>query len=184
MRKTLNRATNISGDEAAQFRADTGSKVTLLKGTFPWLLITPKLHISMCHAPDVLERFDSVGQYGEQGLEAWHGRYDQNAVEYPGATEFQRAVALTRAMALAREAGSYVLAFYSMSRKAARAGARKATKLGDMRRRENKPRLPACVAENRKAEKKRQQWASGISEEVGTTVGASLEREPRKGAHA
>jgi len=138
----------------------------------------------MCHAPDVLERFDSVGQYGEQGLEAWHGRYDQNAVEYPGATEFQRAVALTRAMALAREAGSYVLAFYSMSRKAARAGARKATKLGDMRRRENKPRLPACVAENRKAEKKRQQWASGISEEVGTTVGASLEREPRKGAHA
>jgi len=29
----------------------------------------------MCHALDVLESFRSIGLYGEQGLEAWHGRY-------------------------------------------------------------------------------------------------------------
>jgi len=184
VRKTLNRAAIIPADEAAQFRADTSSMVVLLKGSFPWLSISPKLHILMCHAPDFLERFGSIGLYGEQGLEAWHGRYGQNAVKYPGATELERAAAFMRAMALAREAGSDVLARYSPSRKAAKAGARKATKPGDKRRRENKPRLPACLAENRKAEKKRKQWAAGISGEAGTTVGAYLEREHKKGAQA
>jgi len=55
--------------------------VTFLIGSFPWLSISPKLHILMFHAPDVLDAFGSIGLYGEQGLEAWHGRYGQHAVK-------------------------------------------------------------------------------------------------------
>jgi len=184
VRKMLNCAAIISAEEAAQLRADTSSMVSLLKGSFPWLSISPKLQILMCHAPDFLECFGSIGLYGEQGLEAWHGRYGQNAVKYPGATELERAAAFMREMALAREAGSDVLARYAPSRKLVKAGARKATKPDDKRRRENKPRLPACLAENGKAEKKRKQWAAGISGEAGTTVGAYLEREHNKRGQA
>jgi len=174
VRKTLNRAAIISAEESAQFRADTSSMVSLLKRSFPWLSISPKLHIHMCHAPDFFERFGSIGLYGEQGLEAWHGRYGQNAVKYPGATELERAAAFMREMALAREAGCDVLARYAPSRKPAKAGARKATKPDDKRRRENKPRLLTCLAVNGRAEKKRKQWAAKISGEASTTVGAYL----------
>ena len=182
VRKTLNRAAIISAEEAAQFLADTSSMVSLVKRSFPWLPISPKLHILMCHAPDFFERFGSIRLYGEQGLEAWHGRYGQNAVKYPGATELERAAAFMREMALAREAGSDVLARYAPSRKPAKA--RKATKPDDKRRRENKPRLLTCSAKNGKAEKKRKQWAAKISGEASTTVGAYIEREHKMRAQA
>jgi len=139
VRRTLNRAVIIPADESARFRADTAVMVTLLKRSFPWLSISPKLHILMCHAPDFLECFGSIGLYGEQGLEAWHGRYGQNAVKYPGATELERAAAFMREMALAREAGADVLSRHSPKRRPSKTGARKATKVGDKRRRENKP---------------------------------------------
>jgi len=113
IRRTLNRAVIIPADESAFFRADAAVIVTLLKRSSPWLSISPKLHILMCHAPACLECFGSIGLYGEQGLEAWHGRYGQSAVKYPGATELERAAAFMRAMAFAREAGADVLARHS-----------------------------------------------------------------------
>jgi len=184
LRKTLNRAAIISADEAAQFRADTSSMVSFLKGSFPWLSICSKLQILMCHAPDVLERFGSIGLYGKQGLEAWHGRYGQNVDKYLGATELEQAAAFMRGMALAREAGSDVLARYAPSHKPAKAGARQATKPDGKRRRENGQRLPACLAGKGKEEKKRKQLAAGISGEAGTTVSVFLERENKKSAQA
>ena len=66
----------------------------------------------MFHVAEFLECFESIGLYGEQGLEAWHGRYGQNAVKYPGATELERSAAFMRAMALEREAGADVLALH------------------------------------------------------------------------
>ena len=176
VRKTLNRASIIPRAEAALFRADTAAMVRLLKGSFAWVSISPKLHILMCHAPAFLESFGSIGLYGEQGLEAWHGRYGQSAVKYPGATELERAAAFMRAMALAREAGADVLARYAPRRKPAVPGARMARKVGDKRRRENKPQLPICGAESRKAAKKRKMWAAGITKEAATTVGAHMQR--------
>ena len=107
----------------------------------------------MFHAPECLDAFGSIGLYGEQGLEAWHGRYGQHAAKYPGATELERAAAFVRAMALAREAGPDVLTRYSPKRTPAAAGVREARKIGDKRRRENKPNLPVCEAEARKAER-------------------------------
>ena len=80
----------------------------------------------------------------------------------------------TRAMALQREAGSDVLARYSPSRQPAVAGARKAHKVRDKRRREYEQELPPCAAQMRKAAKKRKPWEVGIAREAGTTVGAHL----------
>jgi len=61
VRKTMNRAAIIPEEEAAQVHADTLSIVILLKCSFLWLSISPKLRILMCHAPEVLERFRSIG---------------------------------------------------------------------------------------------------------------------------
>jgi len=154
--------------------------VILLKGSFPWLFISPKLHILMFHAPDVLEAFGSIGLYGEQGLEAWNGRYGQNSVKCPGATELERAAAFLRAMALAREEGSEVLTRYSHKRTPAAAGVHKARKLGDKRRRDSKPAFPVCGAEARQAVKTRKQWAARIGGEAASTVGAHLKGQTDK----
>jgi len=102
----LNRAAIIPAEEVVAFRADTSAMVTVMKGSFGWLSMSPKIHILMFHAPDFLELWGSIGLYGEEGLEAWHGRYGQNSVKFPGATELERAAGLLRAMALAREAGA------------------------------------------------------------------------------
>jgi len=64
VRRTLNRAVIIPAVESARFRADTAAMVTLLKRSFPWLSISPKLYILMCHAPYFLECFRSIGLYG------------------------------------------------------------------------------------------------------------------------
>jgi len=175
VRRTMNRAVIITVDESARFRGDTAVMVTLLKRSFPWLSISPKLHILMCHAPDFLECFGSIGLYGEQGLEAWHGRYGQNAVQYAGATELERAADFMRAMALAREAGADVLARHSPRRRPSKTGARKEAKVGDKRRRENKPQQPVCHAETLKTLTERKQWATAVAREWTTTIGAFLE---------
>jgi len=70
VRVPLNRVGTIPAQEVSQFRAYTAAMVTLLKGSFPWLSISPKLHILMFHVPDSLDAFGSIGLYGEQGLEA------------------------------------------------------------------------------------------------------------------
>jgi len=89
----------------------------------------------------------------------------------------ERAAAFVPAMALAREVGPDVLTRYSPKRTPAAAGVRKSRKIGDKRRRENMPYLPVCEAEARTAEKKRKQWAAGISSEAATTVGAYIKRQ-------
>jgi len=150
--------------------------VTLLKGSFEWLSISPKLHILVFHAPEILERSDSIGLYGEQGLAAWHGRYNQGAVKCRVATELGRAAAFMRSMALERKAGADVLGRYAPKRKRAVAGARISKKIGDKRRRENKPPMPVCGAEAVKAAKKRTKWSAGVSKEEATTVSAHLAR--------
>jgi len=174
VRKTLNRAAIIPAEEVSAFRAGTAAMVTLLKGSFGWLSISPELHILMIHAPEFLERWGSIGLYGEQGLEAWHGRYNQGAVKFPDATELERAAALMRSMALAREAGADVLGRYAHKRKPAAAGARISRKICDKRWRENKPPMPVCGAEAVKAAKKQKKWAAGVPKRAATTVSAHL----------
>jgi len=61
VRMILNRAAIIPADEVTAFRADTAAMVTLSKGSFGWLSISPKLHILMFQAPDVLGLWGSIG---------------------------------------------------------------------------------------------------------------------------
>lgn len=51
VRTTLNRASVVPADEVRSFQADTAGMVSLLKTSFPWLSISPKLHILMCMLP-------------------------------------------------------------------------------------------------------------------------------------
>lgn len=94
----------IGADETKAFRANAEQLVAGLKKAFPWVDISPKLHILLFHAPDDLERFRSLGLYGEQALEAWHGHYKQKANQYTNPSELHSAANLVRVKALAREA--------------------------------------------------------------------------------
>jgi len=69
-----------------------------------------------------------------------------------------------------------VLGRYAPKRTPEAAGARTAKKIGDKRRRENKPPVPVCGAEAVKAAKKQKKWAAGVSKEAASTVRAHLAR--------
>jgi len=109
VRKVLNRGTITTNHETTAFRADVTDFVVGLKRSFAWINVSPKLHILLAHAPDFLEEFGSIGLYGEQGLEAWHGRFTQTARLYPGGSDLASAASFLRAMALARDASPAVV---------------------------------------------------------------------------
>lgn len=77
--KTLNRADMVSADEAKALRTDAFSLVVWLKKVFPRFNSSPKTHIVLFHAPDLLDRFGSVGLYGHHAIEAWNVHYKQNS---------------------------------------------------------------------------------------------------------
>jgi len=55
--RTLNRVAVVQADEIRQFRTDARSFVRLMKRSFPWVSVSPKLHILLHHAPAIMERF-------------------------------------------------------------------------------------------------------------------------------
>lgn len=179
VRKPLNRAAIATVEEVQQFRSNTKAFVTHLKSAFPWVSISPKLHLLLCHAADFMARYGSIGMYGEQDIEAWHGRYGQSSRKYSLHSELACAAAFMRAMALAREASEPALAGYGPTRKPAALGAHKATKLGDKRKRENRGEVPVCTAKEEKAEQDRNKWARDLSNKAAGTMGAWARRMKR-----
>lgn len=135
--------------------------MTLLCRSFPWVRISPKLHVLLCHAPDLLDRFDSIGLYGEQGIEAWHGHMHAHVAEYPAATEVGSAAKYLRAMALARDAGKSDR-LPQTRRSPAAPGARRGTKLDDGRLNENKDAVPPSDSTEDKAVQQRKKWAASL----------------------
>jgi len=93
--------------------------------------LSPKLHILLARASDFLDAFGSIGLYGDQGLEAWHGRYTQTARLYPGGSDLVSAVAFVRDMAVAGDASPAVVGQGGPQRALAKDGAHKDTKAGD-----------------------------------------------------
>ena len=87
VRGVLERGSVATEAEMRQFRLDTVVVVTHLKTRFPWLYVSPKPHTLLCHAPEFLQLFGSIGLYGEQGLKAWHGTYNHARERYPAPTE-------------------------------------------------------------------------------------------------
>ena len=64
--------------------------------------VKPKLHTLCCHAADVLEAFGSLGRYSEQGLEAWHGHYNQNSRLYTADIFLESCLSYVKKSAIAR----------------------------------------------------------------------------------
>jgi len=129
----LTRAGDVASDEASAFRRDAAVFVDHLKGAFEWTSVTAKLHTLCCHAPDVLEKFCSLGSYSEQGLEAWHGHYNQNAWLYTSDTFLESCLAYVRHSAMARAPGNDAHNRGKRRSLAKRAGAHNATRLDDKR---------------------------------------------------
>jgi len=63
--RTMSRVALVAANEVRQFRANARDFVQLMKRGFPWVSVSPKLHIVLHHAPDFLERFGNIGLYGE-----------------------------------------------------------------------------------------------------------------------
>ena len=158
--RTMNRAAEVEVGEAKDFRSTAHLFVRHLKHNFPWVSISPKLHILLRHAPDFLDRFGSIGLYGEQEIEAWHGYYNQNSAKYAAGTEVDACANLLRAMAIAREASDSNLV--TALRRPAEVGARRARKNGDGRLRVNKGGVGECQAARQKAIQEGRQWAQSI----------------------
>jgi len=170
VRRVLNRGAVATGAEMRQFRLDTVAVVTHLKTSFPWLYVSPKLHTLLCHAADSLQLFGSIGLYGEQGLEALHGTYNHARDRYPAPTEAERAAGFVRAMALARDASPAVLRRHAPRRKPAQSGARRAAKVGDKRRRDNKPVVEETESLKDKAKREREKWAGNLWVDAARTI--------------
>jgi len=164
----MNRADEVHASEARGFRANAQLFVRHLKCSFPWVNISPKLHILMYHAPDFLDLFGSIDLYGEQSIEAWHGFFTQNAAKYAAETEVRACANFVRAMAVAREANDANLS--TDARTPAAEGARTAKKAGDGRRRENKGGPVECESTREKAIQDGRNWAQNVFEESDRTV--------------
>jgi len=133
----LTRVNDESSAEMAAFRRDAASFVDNLKAAFEWTSITPKLHTLCCQAADFLEAFGSLGRYSEQGLEAWHGHYNQSSRLYTADTFFESRLSYVKKSAIARAPGN--AAHNRRKRRSpATAGAHNATRLGEKRTRYGK----------------------------------------------
>jgi len=131
---TLNRSDTIADDDITRFGATAAAFVDGLKAGFAWFSVTPKMHALCCHATAFLWRFDSLGSYSEQGLEALLGRFNQDAARYMSATFLGSYEAFFKASAAGGPPGSS--AHDNLPKRSPAApGARVANKPGDKRTR-------------------------------------------------
>jgi len=172
--RTMNRAAEVEVGEAKDVCSTAHLFVRHLKHNFPWVSISPKLHILLRHAPDFLDRFGSIGLYGEQAIESWNGHYNQKSATYAAGTEADACANLVRAMAIAKEASDSNLV--TALRRPAKEGARRARKDGDGRLRVNKGGVGECRAARQKAIQEGRQWAQSIFREGDRTFATFLTR--------
>jgi len=128
----LTRVNDVSSAEMVAFRRDAASFGDNLKAAFEWTSVTPKLHTLCCHAADVLEAFGSLGRYSKQGLEAWHGHYNQKSRLYTADTFLESCLSYVKKSAIARAPGN-AAHNRGKTRSPAKAGTHNATRLGDKR---------------------------------------------------
>eukprot|EP00170_Pyropia_yezoensis_P000891 contig_4064_g893 len=128
----LTAVASIPKDDVALFRHNAAQLVDGLKQHFEWSSVTPKLHVLACHAPDFLALFGSLGRYSEQGLEAWHGHFNQNANQYAADSFLESCLAYVRRVAVSRAPGNGAYN-RGVRRASAPDGARVAKNLADKR---------------------------------------------------
>ena len=153
---TLNRAAIIPAAEQRRLAASATEFVVLLQRHFPWVRISPKLHFLFQYAEDFMRRLGSIGLYGEQAIEAWHGFSRQNAPRFTAETELLSCGRLMRSIALTSVATDAVLRLRSPIRKRV---SKWATRSDDRPTQENKPGRRYCRSTTEKAKKDRRSWA-------------------------
>ena len=151
VRKVLNRATIATAAEATAFWSDAAMFVAGLKHSFGWLNVSPKLHLFLVCAPDFLDEFGSIGLYGEQGLEAWHGRFGPMAPLYPSETDLASAAAFVRTMALAGDASPAVLDRLNPKRESAAEGRTRPPRPATRGCAPTSPRFPSATRRYRRS---------------------------------
>lgn len=131
-----------------------------LQAAFQWLSTTPKLHALTHHAPAFLQRFGSLGSYGEQALEAWHGWFN-NAQDRCTADSFLgtcRRFMLQAALECQPTADE---ALDKGQHRRSSAGSHVATRPGDKRLRVNKVGERQTIAGREKELDEMLTWAHG-----------------------
>jgi len=157
---TLNTAADVPLDEIESFTRLARGLVPPLQVAFPWLSMTPKLQALALHAPAFLWRFGSLGAYGEQALEAWHGFLNYAQARCTAGSFLGACKKLVEQAALQRQPGATSeLANGQRRMPSKKAGARLATRANDGRLRRNKDTLRGTVAGDSRANEEMCQWA-------------------------
>lgn len=128
----LTSASTIAKDDVDAFRRRAAVFVDGLMAEFEWATVTPKLHTLACHAPDFLALFGSLGRSSEQGLEAWHGNYNQYASHYTADTFLESCLDYVKRMSVSRAPGA-AAHNHGKRRKSAQPDARCAKRVDDKR---------------------------------------------------
>jgi len=175
--KTLNRAQDVSVEEAAAFEVGALGLCPPLQAAFPWLSISPKLHALAHHAPAFLRRFCSLGSYGEQSLEAWHGWFNHTQAQCTADSFLGTCLQFVQRAALERPPSADVALDNVQHRRPAAAGARKATKPSDGRLRQNKAGLRQTTVGRDKEIAEMEAWMRGRAVAAGVTIDAYKKKQ-------
>jgi len=157
---TLNTAADVPLDEIESFTRLAWGLVPPLQVAFPWLSVTLKLHALALHAPAFLWWFRSLGAYGEQALEAWHGFLNYAKARCTADSFLGACKKLVEQAALQRQPGATSeLANGIRCMPSNKAGTRLATRANDRRLRSSKDTLRGTMAGDSRANEEMFQWA-------------------------
>lgn len=175
---TLNRAAVVCPCGADEFEGHAQNFVDGLKDGFEWTRITPKLHVLCCHAAAFLRRFGSLGRYGEQGLEALHGRFNRDAALSQTPTFLGQCREFVKRSAIGGAPGD-AAHNHGQRRRPAAPGARSATRTDDRRLQATTAAAgvsPVSAACQEKATLEMAKWAANLSSQASTRRRTHLQR--------
>jgi len=156
---TLKTASDVPLAEIESFTRLARGLVPPLRSAVPWLNISPKLHAIAHHAPAFLWRFGSLGAYGEQALEVWHGFFNFAQARCSAESFLGACKCLEEQAALKRQPGATSAVENRQRRKPATAGARQANRPDDGRLRRNKGAQRHAVGGDTRADDEMCRWA-------------------------
>ena len=156
---TLNTAAGVPLDEIESFTRLAQRLVPPLPVTPPWLSVTPKLYAIALHALALFWRFGSLGAYGEQALQAWHGFFIYAQVRCTANSFLGACKRLVEQAALQGQPVASLKLDDGQRRGASKTkGARLASRPGDGRFRGSKDAQRSTVARTSRAEKEMCLW--------------------------
>jgi len=166
---TLDRASVIPAAEQHRFKADARALVSLIQESFPWVSISPKLHVLFSHSWEFMGRWGSTGLHGEQAIKSWHGYYNQSAARFMAETPLLSCRKLVQTMALSGVASDALRRSKAPIHKR-KVGPRSALHPGDRRLRVNKAWRRESLATLEKRAKDRAKWAHDQFEEASGVI--------------